>query len=489
MCDFYVTVLCITIVHKSSFEISQIRKKIISEAKCFKYRYDICIRFVLLLKQLRVNVIVKERLFMGRKLIVLAMAAIGLTLSTFSCSKGGDDANTGGERYLYVATGQCNSGQGITTLSSTLSSRMVAKFGLSTTKTGSIVFDLAGSYQGGFFEPETGAQALVDNNDKLLLLTENAVSPSLGRLIFQIPKNSPFNTTTYASDSNAFTQVAGHITRSMAMNSNSTLLFSKSVSVEKIGTNTLRIPKPGPAAFVDNPGAACAGSNTFVSAVAVMPPFTGEETGKIIYAHQGATAASNRLGIISQNGYAVVGDCLSSRQISTVVHANDTGLSGAIVAPNAVAGSSPTAMVYIPTPAGPNTGKLLVAYSAAVNTDMDNSANLTYAIVMYDIDEASAAAATISANATILYRSSDNIFGISAMAFDSSDNSLYVATASQPGTANQATQAYGYKIEKFTFNLANLGSSPILTLVRENNQPFIDRSSLTKCITSMTVGN
>ena len=79
------------------------------------------------------------------------------------------------------------------------------------------------------------------------------------------------------------------------------------------------------------------------------------------------------------------------------------------------------------------------------------------------------------------------------MAYDSTDSSLYVATASQPGIANQTTQSLGYKIEKFNLNLANAGASPQLTLIRDTTvsppRPFIERNSFTKCVTSMVVGN
>ena len=423
---------------------------------------------------------------MGRKIVIAMALGATAAMATFSCSKNSSDSGPVAEKSLYIATGQCNSGQGITTLSSTQSSRMVSKVGL-TTKNADIFFDLAAAYQGGYFAPETGAQGIVDNGSTLLLLTENATSPG-ERRIFSIPKVTPFNTVLYSSDTNAFTATAGHITRGMVLDADDTLLFSKSVSVEKLGTNTLRIPA-GANAWIDNPGGTCGTSNTFVSAIALMPPFTGTTTGKVIFAHQGATAATNRIGIISQDGYSVVGDCLNGRTIQGTTFANDTGIAGSVITTNAVAGASPTAMVYIPTPGGATAGKLIVGLSAAVPGDLNNGTNLTYAIVMYDITETSAAVATISATATILYRDFSNIFGISAMAFDSASNTLYVATASQPGTANQATQAYGYKVEKFNVDL-NATTVPKLTLVRgSNNEPFIDRSSLTKCISSMTVGN
>jgi hypothetical protein len=150
-------------------------------------------------------------------------------------------------------------------------------------------------------------------------------------------------------------------------------------------------------------------------------------------------------------------------------------------------------MVYIPTPSGATTGKLIVSYGPTVAGSLDNSTAINNAIVMYDVNETGASTATISNTATVLYENSPIIYGISAMAYDSTDSSLYVATASQPGIANQTTQSLGYKIEKFSLNLANAGVSSQLTLIRDTSvsppKPFIERNSFTKCITSMVVGN
>ena len=356
---------------------------------------------------------------------------MALAATTSGCAKN-DDTAVSSESSLYFATGQCNSGSGITTLSSTLSSRMVAKIGL-TSKEQKVVFDLAAEYQGGFFAPETGAQSIVNNGSSILMLTENATNMG-DRKIFSIPKSTPYNTVIFASDVLALTQTASNITRSMVTNPDGTLLFSKSIAIEKIGTNTLRIPS-GANPYVSAPAGTCATSTTMMSAMVVLPNFTGTSTGKIIYAHQGTTTAINRLGIINRDGYSVAADCYNGYQVS----------------------------------------------------NLNNNTTFNYGIVMYDVTETSATAATISSTGTILYRDFSTAFGISAMAYDSTNKHLYVATASQPGVANQTTAAYGYKVEKFALDLTAT-TVPKLTLVRVNNKPFMDRSSFTKCITSMFVG-
>lgn len=428
---------------------------------------------------------------MGRSL-TYKVALIATAALTFSCAKKSDDETTASGKNLYIASGQCNSGIGVTTFGTLNSSRMISKVNLSS-KASSVVFDLAAEYQGGFFAPETGAQSIIDNGQTLLMLAENQTNMG-DRKIFSIPKVNPYNTVIYASDSNALTQVSNDITRSMVLNPDGTLLFSKTRSIEKLNTSGVRIPVGG-GPYVNAPGGGCATSTTFMSGIATLPPFTGTSAGKIIFSHAGATAATNRLGIINQDGYLVAADCRNGVAVGSIPLVNDATLSGA-VSMDVTTAANPTAMVYIPdsTATAPVIGRLLVAYSAPTNasTDMTNSSDFNHGIVMYDIAESSASAASIdntaSKPATILYRDSSIAFGISAMTYDSTDGSLYVATASQPGVANQLTQSYGYKIEKLTLNLAASGS-PKLTLVRESNKPFIERNSFTRCISSMAIGD
>ncbi|MFZ3231278.1 MAG: hypothetical protein WA160_13805, partial [Pseudobdellovibrio sp.] len=201
-------------------------------------------------------------------------------------------------------------------------------------------------------------------------------------------------------------------------------------------------------------------------------------------AHQGATAISNRLGVISSDGYSIAANCVTGYQISSVTHTYAPNITGPTIA-FAATGVSPTAMVYIPTISGtPNVGKLIVAYSSTISTEINNNTNLNFAIVMWTVTDTNSTTTTLTAP-VVLYRDFSNVFGISAMAYDAESGSLYVAAASQPGVANQTTAGYGYKIEKFNLDL----TTPALTIVRNNNLPFVDRSSTTKCITSMVIGS
>ncbi len=219
-----------------------------------------------------------------------------------------------------------------------------------------------------------------------------------------------------------------------------------------------------------------------------MTPFTGMNQGKLIYIHSGNTAATNRIGIVQRTGLTstTVADCAGANPaggLAAVAHANATGLTGPITF--AATGASPTSMVYIPTPAPALTaGKLIVAYSGSTNTAFDNLTNFNYGIVMWDITESSDTVATLT-NPIILWRDESILWAASAMAYDSSTRSLYVAVGGAPGAVDQTLSNYGYNIEKFTLDM----TTPALTRVATNNKPFIIGSGYTKCISHMVIGD
>jgi hypothetical protein len=220
----------------------------------------------------------------------------------------------------------------------------------------------------------------------------------------------------------------------------------------------------------------------------VLPPYsTATTTGKLIFAHTGNTAALNRLAIISQDGYNATGPvgCIDGFQVTSVTHHYSSNVTGPAIAFDAAKGVNITSMIYIST--GTGTGKLITSYSTANNADLNNSTNQNFAIVAWDVNETSTTAATIT-NPMIMYREYDKIFGISAMAYDAQTGYLYAATASQPGVANQTTNSYGYKIEKFSLDISNT-ADPKLTLIQANSRPFLERSLATKCISSLLVAD
>lgn len=422
---------------------------------------------------------------MGRNSSKITAVVAGVALSFTGCSKTSSDAaSVAVAKKLYIASGQCNSGVGVTSFGTQNSSRRISRLDLASNQL-DVLLDLTVPYVGGTFGIDTGVQGLVNDGKNVFMLTENAVAMS-DRKIYSIPKASSFNTQIYSQDPLALTQTAAHITRSLVKDADGTFLFSKSIAVEKIGINTLRIPQAANP-WVNAPAAPCAVSATFMSATAVLPPFTGTTSGKIVFAHADSTAAGNRLGIINADGYSVAANCLSGVQINLITHNYASNVTGPVVA-FAATGAVPTAMVFIPTGPAPGViGKMIVAYSSSVVSETSNNVNLNFAIVSWDVTETTVSAATLT-NPIILSRQLDAVFGISALAYDPTDKSLYVATASQTGVMNQTTAGYGYKIEKFTLDLAATPTATA-TIVRVNNLPFMERTAGTKCITSMVLGD
>ena len=428
---------------------------------------------------------------MGRRLIKsfintgVALTAMALAVG---CSKSSDTPSVAVvPKTLYVAAGLCNSGAGITTYSATTSSRAVTKWSTGT-----------GLFNGTFTDLNVGSnvsvntvpQAMIDIGDSILLLTENATTTG-DRKIFKIVKNNPGTYITYANDPSAFTAIATHIMRAMALDVDGTITFSKSVAGERLNTLGVRINKGGANAYI-NPAAATAScftaAATDIQGVALMVPFTNMNQGKSVYIHAGNTAALNRIGIIQRTGLTsgTAADCVASSPaggVSATAHVNAPNLAGPVIF--SATGPALTSMVYIPTPApAVTTGKLLVTYSASVNTAFDNNTNFNYGVVSWDITETSDTAATIT-NPVILFRDESILWAPSAITYDATTNSVYVAVGGSPGLVNQTTQNFGYNIEKFTLDM----NTPMMTRVSINNQPFIVGNSQTKCISHMAIGN
>ena len=423
---------------------------------------------------------------MGRNFTKTLTALTLITLAV-GCTKSTEEASVVVPKTLYVASGACYSGSGITTYTGPQSSRAVTKWNTADGASSGVFTDLN---VGSNVSVGTVPQSMIDKGDHILLLTENAATFS-DRKIFKINKANTSTYEVYANDPTAFTVTATHITRSMAQDLDGTITFSKSLFAERINSLGVRIVKGGANPWV-NPAAAT--GNCFAAAgaqiqnVALMTPFTSTNQGKLLYIHAGATAASNRIGAVQRTGLtsATAADCAGSSPAggaSTVAHVNAPNLNGTVTFPGT--GSSLTSMVYIPTPApATTTGKLIVAYSGSTATAFDNNTTFNYGIVMWNVTEGSDTAVTID-TPTIIWRDESITWAPSAMAFDASTNSLYVAVGGSPGLINQTTQAYGYNIEKFTLDI----NTPIMTRVSANNQPFIVGNAYTKCITNMIVAD
>ncbi len=423
---------------------------------------------------------------MGRTLIKSIATVAALTM-TVACSKKEESTSVTVPKTLYVASGQCYSGSGITTYTAAQSSRAVTKWSSETGLSQGVFTDLN---VGSNVSVGTVPQSLIDKGSYILMLTENATTTG-DRKIFRVNKSDPGTYVVYANDPTAFTVTATHITRSMTQDLDGTMIFSKSLFAERLNTLGVRITKAGANPWV-NPAAVTSpcftAAATLIPQVSLMAPFTNMNQGKLIYIHAGATAAVNRIGVVQRTGLtsATAADCAGSNPVGGAIgtaHTNAPNITGPVIF--SATGPSLTSMVYIPTPAPATTsGKLLVTYSASVATAFDNNTNLNYGVVMWDITETSDTAVTIN-NPIVLWRDESVVWAPSAMAYDATTSSLYVAVGGSPGSVNQTTQAFGYNIEKFTLDIA----TPRLTRVHHNNQAFIIGNAYTKCISNMMIAD
>ncbi len=419
---------------------------------------------------------------MGRT-FAKTLATLTVVTVAFGCSKKADSLSVATQKTLYVASGACYSGSGIITYTGPQSSRAVTKWSTETGINTGIFTDLN---VGNNVSVDTVPQSLIDKGDHILLLTENATNFS-DRKIFKVNKANPSTYVVYANDPTAFTVAPTHVTRSMAQDVDGTMIFSKSLFAERLNTLGVRIAKGGANAWI-SPTAATGNCFAAVGAqiqnVTVMAPFTNMNQGKVLYIHAGNTAAANRIGAVQRTGLTAgtAADCAGSNPAggaSAVAHVNAANLTGPVIFP--ATGASLTSMVYIPTPApASTTGKLLVSYSGSTNTAFDNNTTFSYGIVMWDITETSDTVVTVT-NPVILWRDESVVWAPSAMAYDATTSSLYVAVGGSPGLVNQTAQAFGYNIEKFTLDIA----TPLLTRVSPSNQPFITGNAYTKCISHM----
>lgn len=401
-------------------------------------------------------------------------------ISIVSCVKKAEEQSSSvvtGASKLYVATGSCNSGTGIITYTTT-ATRTVEEFAIEDASHTGTLLDYNAS---GTFVAATHPKSIVDGGNSLFILNENATSTSERRVI-SVPKAAPLSFANHYSNPS----VLNGVVLSLFKDEEGSLLISKSSAIEKISASPIRLPA-GSNPWVSAPGGSCATSTTYISNVLSLPKYAGASTGKVVYTHQGATAALNRIGIVSSGGYFAASDCLSGVQINSVTHTKANNLIPGNVAFN-TSGTSPTAAVFIPHANGTITGKLLVSYS---NGQTSNNAagtyNLNHGLVMWDVDETSATTVTLS-NPIVVFDDSTVLFGISALAYDPLAEQVYVATAGEPGAVNQTTNGYGYNIERFSVTFDS-NHAPTLSRITNAGKPFIKGGANTKCISSLALGN
>lgn len=333
--------------------------------------------------------------------------------------------STAKTKYLYVASGQCYSGNN-TTFSATTSSNQVFRVKLNDGQKDMMIADY-------FAIPSNPGDSPVGissfDNDNLLVLIENTA----GRRLEKVSLLPSSLRSIFSSSSTVLSAAL----KGMIKTIDGGYIISKGSSIEKITSQGVRLGSP----YVgSNLGSACGSPITNISAINMT------KSGKIIFTH--AAASQNRWGIISANGYNSSADCLAVQNAPN---------------PNAF----PTSVVYLP-----EVNQVIIAYAGnSLSPDLNS-------IYVYDFDETT----NLITNPIKIYDSNNYsssgylLYGISTMAFDQESHALYVATA-----ISNATTVVNYSIEKLNYDYQTK------SLRRALATPFYSYGNDTKCISSMTI--
>lgn len=413
------------------------------------------------------------------KKIISTIALMTVGLATGCQSSSEDTPSVATPRTLYVASGACFSGQGVATYvaaaGATSASKVIAKYD---TSTGSYTGNLL-DYNLGYFVAGTAPQNLVDMGSTILVSNENAAAAN--RALISIPKSDPTAFKSYYANATALASAI----RGIARDADGSIMVARTVGVEKI-TNAPQRALANTAAWVAPTVGTCGVSNTSMTAVTLIPTFAsgGATASKIIFGHSGITAATQRIGIVQENGWYATGDCLAS-QTTSLAHTFASNLPQRIFATNAN-GSSPTAMVYVPMPTGfAFTGKLFVTYANGQTSNSNaGTYNFNHGIASWEVNETAYGTVTLL-NPVVVWDNASVVYGPSAIAYDAASSTLYVGVGGEPGVVNMATNNVAYNVEKFTVDLA----ANTLTRVSMDNKPFIQGTTLTKCISGLAVGD
>lgn len=351
----------------------------------------------------------------------------------FSCSRPpADDASTEAStetpvvttKYLYVSTGLCQAGAN-TTFSATTSTNRVYRLSLTTGAIDRMVADYTSI-------PATTGDSPVGiapyDEDYILVLVER----SGARRVEKVPKSGATNRSNLTTDA--------------------TLLANTLLGLTPIATGGFFISRTNAigkmsdagitqvATFVGNaPGGSCGATNNKYSTV------SSTLNGHLFFAN--SVASNNRIGVIQSTGTT----CLA-------------GMS----APQTAA--FPSSVLRMP-----DRNQFLVAFAGNSVTNDINS------IQVYEVTETTSTASISGPTEIYDYagtNSSFSLYSVPSMAFDSSDNSLYIATA-----ISTATTVVNYNIEKFSYDPdTKVLTKPISTLFRAY-------SADSKCISGMFIDN
>jgi hypothetical protein len=333
-------------------------------------------------------------------LLTLAVWLIALNRCGRTTASDDEDETGGTGPYIYVASGTAYAGNGAST---STPSNTVAKFNADGTFNRVLVD----------YSLNTGDSpvAMVDyDSDYLLVLVENPTNIA-SRRIERVAKDGS-GTSTFLIDGTNL-GVANRNLVQLGLSSDSGFYIGRGITVgnaaiEKYNATKARITI-GANAYVSAPAGACA---------TVTTRFTGLTEGPsgVIFVAHAAVSPNNKVFLISNTGYSVVGDCIASVAMPSVNH-------------------YPTAMVYLSDAA-----QMLISFG--------NTTGPVHSVYSYD------ATATNLANATQAYSNLSVLQGISAMTKDE-DGNIFIAA----GAAGFNT------VEKFTYasnTLTRVGSIPLV---------------------------
>lgn len=380
---------------------------------------------------------------------VMAIAAIfGLLTACEAPLEETEDVTSVGTTenpYLYIATGACNTGFGLTTYAAATASNVIFRINSST-----------GQYEGRVADFSTVADApatpvsIVDYDDQNLMALVDHTSLRRIELIKKelAGDRSVFYNNTSASAPIGMLTAAG---KSLLKVSDG-YLVSKTTAIEKMNLAKARQVGTGTVSWVTNPGGLCTPAITNINSMTTYPTTANTSKYNIIYTHSTGTsnATGNRISVINgDTGWNGTTGCVSNQ--STVA-----------------AAATPVASVYMG-----DVKRLVVAY-AGTNVALQNS------LYTYAIDEAGTS--NVISDAFKGFEDSNVLFGISAMTYDQTNKFLYVASAASLAT-NFATSNIVYKVEKFSFNATTKLFTRVGTL------PLFAGNIESHCISSMFLGN
>ncbi len=340
------------------------------------------------------------------------------------------------EKYLYVASGTCYSGNN-TSFTATTASNQVYRINLSTGIRDITLADFL-AYPSSAADSPTG---IVDqDSDYVYVAVENTTNAL--RRVQRIAKSLNGTRSTVLDYSHIGLLADTQPIRSLNKTSGGDFLTTRTPRIELTSAAPARIGTP----YINPSVAPCLTTNTN------LVKTTQLSNGKFVFLH--AAASNNRIGIMNTAG--------------------GTSCATVQAAPNA--NSFPTAMFYDSANA-----KLIVAYAGnAVTTDLNS-------IYAYSIDETNG---TFSSPQKIYdaanYPGTQNflLYGISDMVYDSTTGYVYISTA-----ISTATTVVNYTIEKFAYTPSNIGTSNMSVLTKPSSASFYNYGNDTKCIAKMMIAD